>query len=93
MYIPFCSSFLTLGVCCLVRPATTDAVDESAPMIGIPSGFSAPTQVAAKKYWFVALRPVKETTSTFRELPFEGLKLGPQLGRGGLPKAYQMTCP
>ena len=66
---------------CSIRPATGDSPLDSSLMIGVPAGsFSCPGQ--GLSYYFVALKSGNAPVANQRPLPFEGLKMGQQLGRG-----------
>jgi hypothetical protein len=65
------------------RPASTDVLDESAQMVGIPSGLSLQVQ-GGRNFFFVSLQPTG-SAADMRDVPFEDVTLGPQLGRGITP--------
>ena len=68
-------------LCC--RPASTDKVDESALLIGIPAGSFAREAVQGEdSYFFVVLRAPQEVFRRQLPSPIEGLRLGAQLGAG-----------
>ncbi len=61
-------------------------IDENAQLIGVPAGTCTQAPAAAgTKYYFVTVRPGNAALAASagkRKLPFEGLRLGPQLGKG-----------
>jgi hypothetical protein len=62
-------------------------IDENAALIGVPAGQCTlpPSQAPGAKYFFVTVRPgcaAAAASAGKRQLPFEGLRLGPQLGKG-----------
>ncbi|KAK9916182.1 hypothetical protein WJX75_009766 [Coccomyxa subellipsoidea] len=80
----------------MFRPATTDMIDENAALIGVPAGQCTlpPSQAPGAKYFFVTVRPgcaAAAASAGKRQLPFEGLRLGPQLGKGSYGKVYRGT--
>ena len=61
-------------------------------MIGVPSGsFSSPPGQSLS-YYFVALKSGNTPVANQRPLPFEGLKMGQQLGRGARACPPQQCC-
>ena len=63
------------------RPANKDCALDGSLMIGVPAGaFSLPGQ--SLPYYLVMLKPGGTPLGSSRLLPFEGLRLGQQLGRG-----------
>ena len=69
---------LPIAMC---RPADKDCALDGSLMIGVPAGaFSLPERRLS--YYLVTLRPGTARLSAARQLPFEGLQLGQQLGRG-----------
>ena len=59
-------------------------------MIGVPAGsFSCPA--SGMSYYFVAMKSGNTPVANQRPLPFEGLKMGQQLGRG--PRAPPCAFP
>ena len=68
------------------RPANMDTIDDSSQLIGVPAGTctAQPAQPAAN-YYFVTVRPGSAAVAASAarpRLPFEGLRLGAQLGKG-----------
>ena len=76
-----CYSHSAAGCCCLSRPANKDCALDGSLMIGVPAGvFSLPGK--SLSYYLVMLKPKGTPLTSSRLLPFEGLRLGQQLGRG-----------
>ncbi len=75
------------------RPANTDAIDDSAQLIGVPAGTcSAQPANGASNYYFVTVRPGSAAVAASAarpRLPFEGLRLGAQLGKGEWTDQYE----
>ncbi|BDA44489.1 probable mitogen-activated protein kinase kinase kinase 11 at C-terminar half [Coccomyxa sp. Obi] len=79
----------------MFRPANTDAIDDSAQLVGVPAGTcTAQPAQAASRYYFVTVRPGSAAVAASAarpRLPFEGLRLGAQLGKGSYGRVYRGT--